>query len=454
MERQIDGSELGKWLAKLTIAFNKQFDIKYIIKSLSAAGLFRNEVDTPECRIYLVDISKDSEGNNTCRIKVSLNNTVTCRSETLIDEIKKLSKMKECFTKKIFEENEEHCVFACAYDNLFDSEITNEIFLGFLSYIYTIHVTGRSLDVSIELFREYVNNFFYERHHFYLNTMDYIACLPYEGRPCYGKICFPKKYDEKLNISDKYFWKLSHQGKGYLNHYSAANIRKLLELSVADNLCLCANPLYVSGISNRFDSFPVIKFKGFGQWEWHIGQTLVLSSIGGSYVLPPKTDIQKKARDEIGQVFPEIDKKLLDYIISQEFDHGALFILSDTEGIESITKTLADFKRCFPISMPLLTTLSKGDVKDIIKSLSNIDGAIFIDTEGKIHAIGAILDGEAKVKADPSRGSRYNSAQNYIANMNSESSKYVAIIISSDKMIDLSFSNNAIGKIKQESIKS
>ena len=36
------------------------------------------------------------------------------------------------------------------------------------------------------------------------------------------------------------------------------------------------------------------------------------------------------------------------------------------------------------------------------------------DFQGKIHAIGAILDGEAVVEADMSRGARYNSLKNYI----------------------------------------
>ena len=49
-------------------------------------------------------------------------------------------------------------------------------------------------------------------------------------------------------------------------------------------------------------------------------------------------------------------------------------------------------------------------LKDM-KGITSIDGAIMADMKGNVHAIGAILDGEAEEAGDVSRGARYNSVK-------------------------------------------
>lgn len=70
--------------------------------------------------------------------------------------------------------------------------------------------------------------------------------------------------------------------------------------------------------------------------------------------------------------------------------------------------------------------------------MTNIDGAIFIDTKGKCHAIGMIVDGETIIEGDAGRGARYNSINNYI-NWAFKTGKgyFVGIIVSEDGMINV-----------------
>ena len=65
-------------------------------------------------------------------------------------------------------------------------------------------------------------------------------------------------------------------------------------------------------------------------------------------------------------------------------------------------------------------------------------GAVIMDTGKNIHAIGAILDGEANVKSKVERGSRYNSAHNFVyVKKTCEDKNFMAIVVSSDKSVDI-----------------
>jgi len=50
---------------------------------------------------------------------------------------------------------------------------------------------------------------------------------------------------------------------------------------------------------------------------------------------------------------------------------------------------------------------------DMLRGISAIDGAVLVDINAKVHAIGIILDGIATSNGNPTRGSRYNSALRY-----------------------------------------
>lgn len=73
------------------------------------------------------------------------------------------------------------------------------------------------------------------------------------------------------------------------------------------------------------------------------------------------------------------------------------------------------------------------DSKDLILGLCSIDGAIMIDPFGICSGIGLILSNPNSGKGNPERGSRYNSAVNYITNNKSS----IAVVISEDGMIDI-----------------
>lgn len=50
----------------------------------------------------------------------------------------------------------------------------------------------------------------------------------------------------------------------------------------------------------------------------------------------------------------------------------------------------------------------------LLTQLTDMDGAVLVDKLGQCHAIGVILDGQARGKGEPSRGSRFNNAIRYL----------------------------------------
>jgi len=420
---------------------NMRVEVTHILSKLNEEGLFKNGYGIPKFEAYLVFVNKNAESYS-CTIK-NFTHTVSsfdCAHEDfdkiLQKKIKEISKFNKGYCRKINEDENECIIFACAWtDDFFKHRVPTDIFLDFLKHIYSIYLKTESLDFSaIDSFRKYVNEFFFKRHGFYLNVFDRIASMPNEKRGCYGKIYFTQNSD-KIE-KDNTFIDLNLSQLSVLSYPSAVNIRKLLELTTTENLFLLIEGVKVTGIfqknENNIDDLNVVKFEGFGNWTWSIikegKEVEVLSSKGGAYLFPPMVDYKDAHKTKIKETLQCITFDL--DILFNKYKHGALLILSDEAKINAEIERLHEKARCIPISETSATT-------ELLSSFSNIDGAILIDTNGKIRAIGAILDGEAKAIAKISRGARYNSAANYIANVTSKENPLVAIVISEDETIDV-----------------
>lgn len=71
----------------------------------------------------------------------------------------------------------------------------------------------------------------------------------------------------------------------------------------------------------------------------------------------------------------------------------------------------AEADRLAPQALQIDPTLLRGDV---LRAMTNIDGAVLVTPDGQCHAVGVILDGTATGDGDSARGARYNSAVRYL----------------------------------------
>ncbi|MEU8034000.1 hypothetical protein AB0C13_36285, partial [Streptomyces sp. NPDC049099] len=84
--------------------------------------------------------------------------------------------------------------------------------------------------------------------------------------------------------------------------------------------------------------------------------------------------------------------------------HGAMLIISSAAETEAQRLApQATQIQPFPLDPKLLD------------HLTNMDGGVLVDPQGRCYAIGVILDGAARENGDPARGSRLNNAIRYLS---------------------------------------
>ncbi|WP_242259095.1 tetratricopeptide repeat protein [Bacillus cereus group sp. BfR-BA-01409] len=113
--------------------------------------------------------------------------------------------------------------------------------------------------------------------------------------------------------------------------------------------------------------------------------------------------------------------------------HGTTLVITTPEVAETEVERLKDQS----IKINIIDTKESSYFRQVVEKITNIDGALYMDINGHVHAIGVILDGYAQAgKGDSSRGARYNSAIRYI-NGDEIEGKCVIVVISEDGMIDI-----------------
>lgn len=280
--------------------------------------------------------------------------------------------------------------------------------------------------------------------------LNLISVTPYEGKYCNGTMIFLSEKDMK-NCLNK-ITRLKEEV--YLEYTNRRQIRKLMEMSnsLTDNsngnqnvIVSCYGRTFedarIIGIANMQDfddttELYVVDFKGNNNWILSLRNQPLLEyglegfrdpNIKNNGDWSQRLNIYFGSRNNISDIVSELIT----------VKHGGLLIIFEDENIarcESVR--LYEKERAIKFEKDL----SYDVTKSLIKNIASIDGAVIIDIYGKCYAFGCILDGEALVEGDKSRGARYNSANNYVQKFNNKS-KVVACIVSEDGMIDIKYSN-------------
>lgn len=217
-------------------------------------------------------------------------------------------------------------------------------------------------------------------------------------------------------------------------------IRKLLEItyhSENEGLYLLYNGSYMDGFispGNITESGYLIEFRGAGAWRFnrisqydYCGQSIEFKDnncrIINNYDCF-KNKIEKYfqrifgCNDHLDDICVLIDK-------ARDQKHGTILVFVEDAASEKDRLKNASF----PIEI-------KRNPADYIAQLTAIDGAILLDTQGEIYAIGVILDGEMPENSgfDMARGARYNSAIKY--SYSHRGKKNLCIVFSEDGYVN------------------
>lgn len=210
----------------------------------------------------------------------------------------------------------------------------------------------------------------------------------------------------------------------------ARAVRKLLEVS-DEQVALLTDGSKVFGLgdvnTSLVDERPAFEIvvPSHATFELrHEGTALMRVDYGRPKLPRPLLD-RERFDDALARVLGVIDTSRLWIIVEAAAGagHGTIIVISADAVAES-----ARLSGQATLLEPHLL-----QPEDAIR-FSRIDGATLVDLDGRCHAIGVILDGEATGAGNPSRGSRYNSSIRYQASTRSPA---VAVVISDDGFVDL-----------------
>jgi hypothetical protein len=250
-----------------------------------------------------------------------------------------------------------------------------------------------------------------------------ISALPYEGRSGVGRLILAKPDHPAIEV----LLRIRHPVK----LHDTRAVRKLLEASGDDaDLLVGENEVYGFGrVTEDYDPSTetvfVVSLSGRGAWDLSHGNQVLLSVRDGKAMLPVSVFDLDAFVDLADRLLPNPDVPTLlgiAHTMAQN-DHGAMLIVSSGASAEA--------ERLSPQAWAVdPAPLSPA----LLRQLTAMDGAVLIDPQGKCHAIGAILDGQAAGKGDPARGSRFNNAVRYL---NSSPPSAIIVVYSADGSVDI-----------------
>ncbi|OJW77877.1 DNA integrity scanning protein DisA nucleotide-binding domain protein [Spirosoma sp. 48-14] len=258
-------------------------------------------------------------------------------------------------------------------------------------------------------------------------SLNVISSLRYEGEGTLGGLIIAAKQHSNISITVELSQPVD------LSEYR--KIRKLLQ-TVGQSSSIISDGHQVFGLgeiighyNNKEESLFVISFLEHYHWLiTHDGQPLMRCKYGIPGLVKEGID-RDRFHDICKRIFSitkaQINKLLEVAMAATQQKHGALLVISS--GAKEEAERLKN--QSFSIRPIPLTSQN-------VLSFSSIDGAVLIDEQCVCHAIGVILDGQASIYGDASRGSRYNSAIRYVEFVK-ESSPCLVIVVSEDGMVDI-----------------
>ena len=277
-----------------------------------------------------------------------------------------------------------------------------------------------------------VSEFFYCCYDVDVSLITMLTCQEYEGGSNKCNVYIPRRWTGRGKRTKGLKIKLREPVK--FSYTEVRRIRKFMEMA-KDELNLVLNrEKSIIGFTdlppNKYEGKLVIQDKLC--WDFHLGD-LLLKYIDGVYRIRNINKVNLDCELYNSSLTKE-QNNIINMLIyeAKKQHHGTIIIFGDNENVKKEAKRLSKFNRCIMISpFGLIDNL-----KTII-NITSIDGALLVDFNGICYAIGAILDGDMEIKGNTERGSRYNSAINYVERQKKQGKVFISVIFSEDGAVDI-----------------
>ena len=257
-------------------------------------------------------------------------------------------------------------------------------------------------------------------------ALDQISAQPYEGRSGSGGILLASGLNAPVEMV------LEFVAPVLLSQ--TRSLRKSLEMAGPDHHLLCDGEKVI-GLARLSAGYDPAEENAFtfnivarGAWELsHHGQPLLRVTDTRATLPKPRLDVAH-FNSVATRVFAEVgdaEAKVLWALTLQASaaSHGTMLVVH-RHASEEAARLVPQAQQVRPRVLD----------PQVLAAVTNIDGAVLVDTSGTCHAVGVILDGHATGTGDPSRGARYNSGVRY---QDATAGDSMVIIVSEDGMINL-----------------
>ena len=287
-------------------------------------------------------------------------------------------------------------------------------------------------------------------------VLDKLSLTKYEGAESKGKIAIAF-CEQKQQLFQQCAWTFKDDVP--VNEEHVRQLRKLLAGTgkgcalalLADpetRKATCVGVIQEKEVSNLCPL--VVELDGPIKWKFRYQGTVLFQRVHNGYQID-QSDNQKKLQRVIEETFGIDDfasstlKRTLDRIKSK---HGAAVIIADFEGgkspstitrIEQLrtnNKAMAvDFNQAYQAYNGCEDNNQDAEI-ELISSAASMDGAVVVDLQGHIRYVAVILDGLSCTKGDLARGARFNSVNNFVAEL-SATDQVMGVVLSEDGGADI-----------------
>lgn len=294
---------------------------------------------------------------------------------------------------------------------------------------------------------EYIEGLYDPIHIAYINSL---SGEYYEKSECKSNMIFLPPVN-KLNTS-VLSYNFRQESEGNEIRFVPSNIRWIRKLSqmaqdklylvfcynqklgIYEVLGICEEDM-LSGLlmETKYKEIPYFKAKieKHMQWDLYLGSTYMFSFKNGQYKIKCNMSqeyLEEKLKDTFGN--GNYTSVISSIQSAREQSHGTMLVILSDNDAQIEVKRLSKGRFGMPDGKPEVRT-------GIIKNLSAIDGSIFLDTNGKVHGIGMILDGDNKAMGNIARGARFNSAIKYRKYLKKRGMPGLLLIVSEDESIEI-----------------
>lgn len=297
-----------------------------------------------------------------------------------------------------------------------------------------LKLENREHHLATHIIEKYVEGILHDQRLPEMSVITQFAAQMYEKRPMYGTIIFITRDMQQECILSEEFLSLKSVSveSRKINIRNFREIRKLMEINSKDT-CMVAVADVDSGLepallgiaskswmehrNEKLKKYPQFTFQGYLKWTYSIDGNKRFSCDNGVIKLYLEGGLEKGVEEKLKKAALDNSKrKNIIEIIGKlkEERHGTSVVFMEQEIAKEEAERLGIVNRCIRIKIEEHENVDLRSLLTNIKGITSIDGAILADLEGRVYAVGAILDGKAEKSGKVSRGARFNSVDNYL----------------------------------------